>query len=640
MNWHKVPLKLLDIRRISLPQGTTPLPYALPANAFLFAVQGSAVLLLDGVKPAAAGGRNRLLHAGKGASLEIRGIAESPFGYYLVLYKPLDKPRVSSKQPGAAAPFEERYAFAPRQPWQLLELLERMHLAWTEGGEPEKLLAHGLFYQFVYEQDRQYRQYPPNDPESIAPDLAEELARYIRLHYREPITMETLSQSFHYSTHYLARVFKRKYGCSPLGFLVRTRMTQARQLLAEEGVAVRDIAEIVGYSDMYYFNKLFKKQTGVTPVQYKMHVLGLLGSNRPKSKSNLFIAPRTSADYSVNNDSDNHYQHNSWGVDELNGNRRTTWAASLLFSLSLLLAACGGAGNNNEAAANEEGGSPAATAQEAAEGTRAYTDALGKQVEIPAQPKRAVIITYGGYLLPLGLKPVGADQGTLDQYPEDMADVANIGRGLGTEEAILALKPDLIIVPDYFDPTTYAGYQKIAPTIAVAWGGDPDVVNTLRTMGDIMNRKAEAEAWIAKFEEKLQRIRDQIDVKIAAGTTATTFIFYEGEFLIGGEGGTLGKLIYKDYGFEMPEDLKQFKDGGTALSVEAFVAQPAEYFFTQMTDEEMVALQEKFKEPLYQAIPAVKNNRIINVSRDKWNYGPYLVDEAVDEFIEKMKQLQ
>ncbi|MFD0672792.1 hypothetical protein [Cohnella sp. GCM10027633] len=108
----------------------------------------------------------------------------------------------------------------------------------------------------------------------------------------------------------------------------------------------------------------------------------------------------------------------------------------------------------------------------------------------------------------------------------------------------------------------------------------------------------------------------------------------------GGEGGTLGKLIFKDYGFQMPEGLKQFKDGGTALSVEAFVAQPADYFFTQMTDEEMASLTEKFKEPLYQSIPAVKNNRVINVSRDKWNYGPYLVDEAVDEFIEKMKQLQ
>ncbi|MBU8713217.1 ABC transporter substrate-binding protein [Brevibacillus parabrevis] len=156
-------------------------------------------------------------------------------------------------------------------------------------------------------------------------------------------------------------------------------------------------------------------------------------------------------------------------------------------------------------------------------------------------------------------------------------------------------------------------------------------------MGDIVNRKTEAEAWIAKFEEKLQRI-PRPDRRV--GTTATSFIFYEGEFLIGGTDGTLGKLIYEDYGFEMPKNLKKFKDGDTGLSIEAFVAEPADNFFTQMTEAELPGLLERFKEPLYQGIPAIKNNRIINVSRENWNYGPYLVDKAVDDLIAQMKNLQ
>ncbi|MDG0809188.1 ABC transporter substrate-binding protein [Cohnella rhizosphaerae] len=174
----------------------------------------------------------------------------------------------------------------------------------------------------------------------------------------------------------------------------------------------------------------------------------------------------------------------------------------------------------------------------------------------------------------------------------------------------------------------------------MAWGGDPDVIHTLRTMGDIMNRKTEAEAWISEFEKKLQRIRDQIDVRIEPGTTALTFVYYDKEMLIGGEGGTLGKLIYQDYGFRMPDQLKQYADGGTALSLEAFIANPADYYFTQMTDDEMAELTELFKDPLYSTLPAVKNNRIINVSRQKWNYGPYRVDEAVDELIAQMNKLQ
>nr|WP_183193053.1 ABC transporter substrate-binding protein [Brevibacillus nitrificans] len=129
-------------------------------------------------------------------------------------------------------------------------------------------------------------------------------------------------------------------------------------------------------------------------------------------------------------------------------------------------------------------------------------------------------------------------------------------------------------------------------------------------------------------------------MKIKPGTTATNFFFYEGEFLIGGKGGTLGKLIYEDYGFEMPENLKKFKDGGTALSIEAFVAEPAEYFFTQMTEAELPGMLERFKEPLYQSIPAIKNNHVINVTRENWNFGPYLVDKAVDDLISQMNKLQ
>ncbi|MDF2837195.1 MAG: hypothetical protein K0Q63_2835, partial [Paenibacillus sp.] len=472
------------------------------------------------------------------------------------------------------------------------------------------------------------------------PDLAESIERYLRGSYRDAISMDSLAGLFHYSTHYIVRMFKRKFGCSPLAFLVTIRMEAAKELLADTEASIREIAENVGYEDLSYFNKTFKKQTGVTPVQFKMRVLGSKGSNRPSITSKSFIASREKGAYTIN--SDNHYQQNLRGVDEVQFTLKPYWTASLLLTLSLLLAACGESGTTAGTSEGAAGGAATESAPpaESANETRIYTDALDRQVEIPASPSKVVVVTYGGYLLPLGLLPVGVDQGTLDQYPEEMADVESIGAGIGDKETILSLQPDLIIVPDYWDPAKYANYEKIAPTIAVAWGGDPDVINTLRTMGDIMNRKTEAEAWIAKFEAKLQRIRDGIDMKLEPGTKATSFVYYQGEFLMGGEGGTLGKLIYEDYGFELPDQLKPFADGGTVLTEEAFASQPVDYYFTQMNDDEMAEFGKLIEEPVYQAIPAVKNKRIINVSRDMWNYGPYLVDQATDALIEQMNKLQ
>lgn len=628
--WSTVPAKLLDIRHITVQKDKEPLPYQLPANMFLFAARGKAQLLLNGVPFHET--RDQLLHAGKGAVLELRCDTHT-FEYVMILYK---QEKLAKNKPSNADSFRS-YIFQAKQPWQLRSLAEPMLRSWMAGTELEKLQANGLFYQFVAEQ---FRQRHRAELENKGPDLAEEIAAYIHSYYQTAISMDTIAEMFHFSAHYLARVFRRKYGLSPLAYLVQVRMNYAKDLLAHTRLPIRDIAEQTGYSDLYYFSKLFKKQSGITPVQYRLKFLDI-GSNRPIARSNPLIAPQTTVDYPVINESDNQYHLESRGIIEMNRLRRQT-IACLIFGLALLLGACGGAATTTEntAAAGNEGQQEKSQASTAPPETRQYKDAWGNQVEIPAHPSKVVVVAYGGYLLPLGLTPIGADAATLKRYPTEMAGVRNIGEGLGSEEEILALEPDLIIVPDYFDPADYINYKKIAPTIAVAWGGDPDVINTLRTMGDIMNRQTESEAWISNFEEKLQRIRDQIDVKITAGTTASSFIFYEGEFLIGGTGGTLGKLIYEDYGFEMPKNLKKFQDGGGALSIEAFVAEPADYFFTQMTEEEWPSLVERFKEPLYQSIPAIKNNRVINVSRENWNYGPYLVDKAVDDLISQMNKLK
>jgi iron complex transport system substrate-binding protein len=54
----------------------------------------------------------------------------------------------------------------------------------------------------------------------------------------------------------------------------------------------------------------------------------------------------------------------------------------------------------------------------------------------------------------------------------------------------------------------------------------------------------------------------------------------------------------------------------------------------------MDQMMELFEEPVYQSIPAIKHNRIINVSRNYWNYGPYLADKGLDSLIEQVKKLQ
>ncbi|MCM3170870.1 AraC family transcriptional regulator [Paenibacillus sp. MER 99-2] len=566
------------------------------------------------------------MHGGKGTSLSIENGSQI-MDVYMFLYKP----QIGWVSPGndegkrSQQPLLQNYYFAPSYPLTLVSIAEQIYHGWTETDDLSRFQVKGLFYQWVYEQFRQWSQ---SNEMPVQPELAEQIARYIQEHYAEPISMETLASMFHYSSRYLARVFKRKYGCSPMDYVIQKRMNRARILLMETDVQIKDVADSVGYKDLYYFSRIFKKTTGETPTQFKMHSYLIQGSNRTNNRSQSYIADTSRQRYIVNND--NHYQYNTWSVNDLNVRFKPSLAVSFLFSLALLLAACG-ASETQTQTVNDE------TPQET---TRMYIDALGREVNIPIQPTKPVVITYGGYLLPLGIAPTGVDKQTLDQYPEEMKDVTDIGSGTGNTEVIVGLEPDIIIVPDYTSSDVIGTYERIAPTVAVAWGGDPDVINTLRTMGDIMDRKDQAEQWISTFETKLDGIRSKLSMSIAPGTTAMSFVLYNGEVLLGGEGGTLGKLIYEDFGFDMPEEYKAFADGGTVLSLEKLAAEPADYFITQMTDEEMGQMMDLFKEPVYQSIPAVKNKRIINVSRDFWNYGPYTVDKGVDVLMEQVSHLQ
>lgn len=633
--WNTHQVKLMDIRHIVLQPGQELQPYVFPARAFVIIHKGEVDIQFGTQRFTSV--QPLILHGDKGMTLFIRCLRQQPVEYDLILYKPQSVPIVSSKVSKDASDDASRmetdvsqppasYYFAVTYPMTLLAILDKMADSWNSSRELDRLQVMGLFYQLVHEQFRQWEMARQHQGESL--ELAEQIEAYIQEHYTHSIAMENMAAHFHYSTHYLARVFKRKYGCSPMDYIVQTRIKRAQALLAETDAQIREVAESVGYKDLYYFSRIFKRTTGETPAQYKMHSHRLKGSNRTNKRSESFIADGNMRRYIDNND--NHYQYDRWSVNDLNFGFKPSMAVSLLFSLSLLLAACGAGADSPSASGTEP----------AQQSVRTYTDASNRQVEIPAKPSKPVVITYGGYLLPLGMKPAGVNTETLELYPEEMAGVPDIGSGNGNVEMISSLEPDLIIVPDYTSKEIVGTYEKIAPTITVAWGGDPDVVNTLRTMGDIMDRKQEAEQWITTFEDKLKSIRSELNINIKPGTTAMSFVIYNKEVLLGGEGGTLGKLIYEDFGFSMPEQYKQYSDGGTVLSLEKLADKPADYFFTQMEDDEMDQMMELFEEPVYQSIPAIKNNRIINVSRNYWNYGPYLADKGLDSLIDQVKKLQ
>lgn len=93
--------------------------------------------------------------------------------------------------------------------------------------------------------------------------------KYLKEHYAEPLSLNTLSQLAGYSPQYLSSLFSHDVGISIQEFLQRLRMEEACQLLKHTALPMTEIAAAVGYQDARHFSKLFRRHQGVSPKEYR-----------------------------------------------------------------------------------------------------------------------------------------------------------------------------------------------------------------------------------------------------------------------------------------------------------------------------------------------------------------------------------
>jgi Response regulator containing CheY-like receiver domain and AraC-type DNA-binding domain len=99
--------------------------------------------------------------------------------------------------------------------------------------------------------------------------IIEDMLQYINQNYSKNLKLESLAQLFGYNSSYLGKIFQKKIGLSFKVYMDRIRIAHAKKFLQNENLKVYQIAELVGFSDVDYFNKKFKNYAGVTPTQYR-----------------------------------------------------------------------------------------------------------------------------------------------------------------------------------------------------------------------------------------------------------------------------------------------------------------------------------------------------------------------------------
>jgi YesN/AraC family two-component response regulator len=99
--------------------------------------------------------------------------------------------------------------------------------------------------------------------------MVREVMVYIHEHYAEPLTRDALAAAAAVSPRHLTRCFAAEVGIPPIAYLNRYRIREAKRLLRSGERSIGEIARAVGFSNIAYFDVVFRREVGLVPSDYR-----------------------------------------------------------------------------------------------------------------------------------------------------------------------------------------------------------------------------------------------------------------------------------------------------------------------------------------------------------------------------------
>lgn len=149
--------------------------------------------------------------------------------------------------------------------YEMNELFGKLYRSWT-GKKPGYLLqCRGLLMELLYLLVRQFSQPAILTPQARA---IEKLMDDLQASVNETYSVDELAERVGLSPSYFRTVFKQTAGMTAVDYQNRLKINKAGDLLLGGYCNVSEAAEAVGFKDIYYFSRLFKKITGMAPSSY------------------------------------------------------------------------------------------------------------------------------------------------------------------------------------------------------------------------------------------------------------------------------------------------------------------------------------------------------------------------------------
>ncbi|GAA0137677.1 response regulator transcription factor [Paenibacillus sp. YSY-4.3] len=102
--------------------------------------------------------------------------------------------------------------------------------------------------------------------------ILQQIYAYVHDNYANEISLSEMADSLHLNYSYLSSYFKQRTRENLTSYINRVRTDKAKELLLDHRLSVSEISRLTGFSDHNYFSKVFKKMTGMTPVEYRNQI--------------------------------------------------------------------------------------------------------------------------------------------------------------------------------------------------------------------------------------------------------------------------------------------------------------------------------------------------------------------------------
>ncbi|WP_426445453.1 ABC transporter substrate-binding protein [Paenibacillus sp. S-38] len=295
------------------------------------------------------------------------------------------------------------------------------------------------------------------------------------------------------------------------------------------------------------------------------------------------------------------------------------WTIGAATLTLMTLMACGKA--EPTAAVNTPSQQTGSTPQAAGEPASTSTKVIqygGKSYTVPAQTQKLVItgaLESMEDALLLDVKPIGAIT-VGGVFPPLFAPITDKAEGIGEKsqpnlEAILKLKPDVILMSTKFPAETIEKMSKIATTIPVSHIAS-DWENNLGLLGELTGKQDKVTEVLAQYKADTAALKDKIgpvlkDKKVLAirVRAGSMFVYPQDVFF--------NPSIYAELGAAVPDVVKQAK-AQQNISLEKLSEINPDYLFVQFSEDENKETPKVFEElksnPIFQSIQAVKTNHL------------------------------